>query len=109
MKYKKSISPGKQAAFRDFPLLYLAFVAVKTGIECVEVLGVEFILYDAQCFAEPLEVDDFAGTEKFNWFTDLLVVNQTQDIVVSSTGFLFCHTIVNTTLYERKTNQYLAI
>lgn len=35
---------------------------IEIRVECIEVLGIQFILNNAQAFAEPLEVYDFSRT-----------------------------------------------
>jgi len=75
---------------------------VKAGVNSIEVFAVKFILCDAQCLTETLEVHDFALTQEFDGLTYIGVFNQTQNVVVGGAGFLLCCTFVNTTYYGRR-------
>ena len=69
--------------------------AVKSGIECIEVPGVQVILGNAQGFTEALVVDDLPGSEELDGFTDIRILDQAQNVVVGGAGFLFrSHTFV---------------
>ena len=50
--------------------------AVKSGIECIEVPGVQVILGNAQGFTEALVVDDLPGSEELDGFTDIRILDQ---------------------------------
>lgn len=63
--------------------------AVKSGIECIEVPGVQVILGNAQGFTEALVVDDLPGSEELDGFTDIRILDQAQNVVVGGAGFLF--------------------
>ena len=52
------------------------FLHVKTGVERIEILAVEFVLYDAQCFAETLEVNNLTHTEELDNVADIRVLHQ---------------------------------
>ena len=67
---------------------------IKGRIEGVEVLFVQLILGNAQTFAETLIVDDLTFTQELDGLTDIGIIDQTQDIVVSSARLLFCCTSV---------------
>ena len=67
---------------------------IKRGVEGVEVLFVELILCDTQAFTETLVVDDLTLTQELDRFTDVGIVDQTQDVIVSSARLLFCCTLV---------------
>ena len=47
------------------------------------------ILSYAQCFTEPLKVNDLSLTEETDRVTDLRILHKAEDIVVSGAGFLF--------------------
>ena len=74
---------------------------IKGGIEGVEVLFVELILGNAQAFAETLIVDDLAFTQELDGLTDIGIVDQTQDVVISSARLLFCCTSVCANFCDR--------
>ncbi len=69
-------------------LIITGITAVETGVEGIEILGIQMILCNAQGFSEALVVDDLAGTQELDGFADIRLLNQTQDIVVGGTGFL---------------------
>ena len=71
--------------------------AVKSGIECIEVPGVQVILGNAQGFTEALVVDDLPGSEELDGFTDIRILDQAQNVVVGGAGFLFWGDLVSTT------------
>ena len=63
---------------------------IKGRIEGVEVFLVQLILGNAQAFAEALVVDDLALTQELDGLADIGIVDQPQDIVISSACLLFC-------------------
>ena len=67
---------------------------IKGGVEGVEVLFVQLILGNAQAFAETLVVDDLTLTQELDGFADIGIIDQPQDVVVSSARLLFCCTLV---------------
>ena len=74
---------------------------VKGRIEGVEILFVQLILGNAQAFAEALIVDDLALTQELDGLADIRIVDQTQDIVISSARLLFCCTLVCANFFDR--------
>ena len=79
---------------------FLAFTPVKLRIECIEVFGIQFILNDAECFTESLEVHDFPCTQEAYRVAYFLVMDKAEDIVIGGAGFLFCCDLVKTTAAE---------
>ena len=75
---------------------------IKRGVEGVEVLFVELILCDTQAFAETLVVDDLALTQELDGLADIGIIDQTQDVVISSARLLFCCTFVSANFYDRE-------
>ena len=86
--------PDLQVPVACFSLL---FCTIKSRVKCVEVFLIQSILYDAQGFTEPLEMHNLTHPQEFNRFTDIRIVYQTKDVVVSGTGLLFCYTVILTT------------
>jgi|GEM_PF-3130562 hypothetical protein len=87
-----------------FPLLLsllLTTVTVKFRVKCVEVLGVQVILHDAQGFAESLEMYDFTFTQELDRISYIGIVNETKDVVVSCSCFLLCCTFIKITFSKR--------
>lgn len=75
-----------------------AVLFVKRRVKGVEIAAVQMILNDAETFTEPLEMDDFPCPEEFNGMIDIrIVLNQTEDIIVGRSGFLFCCNHIRTT------------
>ncbi len=67
---------------------------IEFRVECVEVLGIQVVLYDAERLAESLEVNDFTLSEEFDRVSYIGIVYETKDIIVGSSGFLFCCTFI---------------
>lgn len=63
---------------------------VKSGVEGVEIFGVQLILHRAERFTEALEVDNFALPQKFDRVAHVGIVDQAQQIVIGSARLLFC-------------------
>lgn len=75
-------------------LLFLTFAFIYAGIkgriEGIEIFRIQLILYDAEGFAEALEMHDFPCPQEFNGFIDIRVVfDQPEDVVVGDPGLLF--------------------
>ncbi len=68
---------------------------VESGVEGVEVFGIEVILRYAESLAEPLKVYYLAFAEKFNRVADVGVVGKTKNVFVGGAGFLFRSQILN--------------
>ena len=62
------------------------WVCVLVIVFCV----VSFTAIFPVCFSKPLEVHDFPRTQEFDGLADFLIVNESQDIVVGGSCFLFC-------------------
>ncbi len=74
--------------------------AVEGRVERIEVFGIQIILNHPQRLAEPLEVDDLPFTEETDGITDLRILDQTEDVVVSESCFLLWCDLVRTTCKE---------
>ena len=61
---------------------------VKLGIVGVVVACIQIFLYIAQCVAEALEVNDLALTQELDRVTNIGVVDQAQQVIVSCARFL---------------------
>ena len=66
----------------------LPFSLVKSRIEIVDILFVQFVFGQAQSLAEALEVDDLPGSEELDGVVDVGIVTHTQDVVIRNPGFL---------------------
>ena len=75
---------------------------VKRRVEGIEVLFVEFILCDAQAFAEALVVDDLALAEELDGLANVGVVDQAQDVVVGRACLLLCCTFISANFFIGK-------
>ena len=49
---------------------------VKGGVKGVEIFGIEFTLYDAQCLAEALEMDDLPFAQEGDGRSDVGIVDK---------------------------------
>lgn len=73
------------------PVFAAAIWFIKRRVKSVEIAAVQMILNDAETFPEPLEMDDFPCPEEFYGIIDVRIVfDQPEDIIVGSSGFLFC-------------------
>ncbi|HYE69706.1 MAG TPA: hypothetical protein VEA58_13905 [Anaerovoracaceae bacterium] len=70
---------------------------IKFWIECVEVLGIQVILNDSERFTKSLEMNNFTFAEEFDRISNIRIVYETKDIIVSCSCFLFCCTFVKPT------------
>lgn len=77
--------------------LSVLFCTIKSRVKCVEVFLVQSILDDSQGLTKPLEMHNLSHTQELNRFTDIWIVYQTKNVVVSSTSLLFCCTVILTT------------
>ena len=64
-------------------------------------LLIQVITSDLQCFAEPLEVDDFAFPQEAERGEDFGVIGHVDEVFVGGAGFLFCCTFVSVTCYVK--------
>lgn len=62
MSYDFSMEPLFLVNVLCHCLFLVSFTTVKSRIECIEILGIKTVLYDAQGFTEPLEVYNFPCT-----------------------------------------------
>lgn len=74
-------------------------------VECVEVLAVQIILDDSETFSEALEVYDLPLAQEFDRFTNIRIIDKTQDIIVGRAGFLFWGDLVKTTYKNTRKNR----
>lgn len=80
--------------FLLFQFIFKAFF-IEWGVEGVEVLFVEFIGQEAEVFAEALVVDNLTGTQKANRIFYIVVIAESEDVIVGRSGFLLSrHTFV---------------
>lgn len=63
---------------------------IKLWIKIIEVFAVQAVLYLFQSFTEPLEMDDFPGTQKSKWIQYIRIINNADKVFVGAPGFLFC-------------------
>lgn len=70
---------------------------VKGWIKCIEVPAVQFLLGNAQQFTESLVMDHFSFPQKFDGFAYIVILNNTQNIVIGASGFLLWGDPVSTT------------
>ena len=56
--------------------LFAVLTHVKSGIEGIEILAVQFVLRHPQCFAESLEVNDLPFSQEFDRSTDIRVLDE---------------------------------
>ena len=61
---------------------YLRFTTIKFRIKGIEILGIQFILYNTKGFTETLEVHDFTGTQEADWLADVTVMHQSKNIII---------------------------
>lgn len=61
---------------------------IKRGVECVEILAVEFILNDSHGVAEALEMHDLAFAEEAQGIGDVGVVGEAYEVVVGHARLL---------------------
>ena len=74
--------------------LAVALLGVETGIDSVEVFGIQLILRDAERFAETLEVYDFALPEELDGLAHIRLLDQAEDVVVGASCFLLCYSLL---------------
>ena len=70
---------------------------IKLWIKIIEVFAVQAVLYLFQSFTEPLEMDDFPGTQKSKWIQYIRIINNADKVFVGAPGFLFWGDLVSTT------------
>lgn len=63
---------------------------IKTWVKCIEIFSIQIVLQDPQSFTETLEVHDFSGSQEFDRFDNVWIIDKPQDIVVGRAGFLLC-------------------
>ena len=63
---------------------------IEGRIERIEIPAVQFLLGDTQQFTESLIMNNFPFPQEFNGFTDIIILDNTQDIVIGAPGFLLC-------------------
>lgn len=64
---------------------------IKRRVKCIKVFAVQIILYNSQCFTEPLEVYDFPRPQEADRVRDIRGIDgKAQDIVIRCSCFLFC-------------------
>ena len=71
---------------------------IEGRIERIEIPAVQFLLSDAQQFAESLIMNDFPFPQEFNGFTDVIILDNAQNIVIGAPGFLLWCDCVKTTM-----------
>ena len=76
--------------------LFAGSRSIKTGIESIEVTGIQLILCDTESFAKSLEVYNFTFPQEFDGSHYIRLCNQAQDIVIGGAGFLLCDAFLNT-------------
>ena len=62
---------------------------IKTGIVSIKVFAVQILLHGAQSFPKALEMDNFPCTEKADGISDFRIFDQSLNVVIGKTGFLF--------------------
>lgn len=75
----------------------LAELFIKVRVVCVEVFLVQIILDQSQTLTESLEVNQFTLAEEADWISNLSILCQTQDVVISGSCFLLWCDLVRTT------------
>lgn len=86
-----------------YPIPYLLFRqtrnrSIKARIKCVEVSGIKLFLNASQRFTEALEMHDFSGPKEADRIGYIRVLDESQNIVVGASGFLFWCNFVRTTI-----------
>ena len=85
-----SVSPG-----------FLGGLAViKFRIKGIEILAVQSVLNNSQCFSEPLEMDNLSCSEELNRLYDIRVIYKSQYIVIGGSRLLLWGDFVRTTLHN---------
>ena len=87
-------------------LSFCAKAEVRSFKGCVDIRLSDFLFRFTTifpiCFAESLEVDDFAGPQEFNRCTDIrIVLHKTQDIVIGGASLLLCCNHIRATFGNR--------
>lgn len=80
-------------------------LSVEFWIERVEIPAVKFFLYNAETLAKTLIVHDLALSQEADGITDFRIFDQTENIVVSCTRFLFWGDLVKTTYKNTRKNR----
>lgn len=70
---------------------------IEGRIERIEIPAVQFLLGDTQQFTESLIMNNFPFPQEFDGFTDIIILDNAQDIVIGAPGFLLWHDLVSTT------------
>jgi len=65
-------------------------LSVVTGVYRINILLIEPVSHEAECFAETLIVDDLSLAQEADCVIDVRVVGKPQDVIVGFAGFLFC-------------------
>ncbi len=73
---------------------------VKFRIECIKVFAVQSVLDDPETFTESLIMYDFPLAQEPDRVGYVRFAYQTQDIIIGSSGLLFCCDLVKTTVAE---------
>ena len=102
---RKSTSPAKGTDAKTArpcgpavgKLSFRLFLAVKFGIERIEVLGIKLVGGNAQRLAKPLVMHDFPLAQKADRVAHVVVVAEAQDVVVRRAGFLLWGDWIRTT------------
>ena len=84
MKVKKALFPDGDSA------LFVGLFHIKSWIDGIKVLCIQFVLHHAKSLAKALEMDDFPLPQEFNYITHIRVITQSQDVVIGYPCLLLC-------------------
>ncbi len=72
-------------------------------------MTVQLIRYKAQAFTESLIMHNFSCPQKTDGIPHVIIITETQNIIISGTGFLFCRVWIWTTSKTKETTCFFLI
>lgn len=72
------------------PRIFRSLAWIKSWVKGIEILAVQLILHMPQGLSKTLEMHDFPCPQISDRIADFRIFYDTEDVVVSAPGFLFC-------------------
>ena len=76
----------------------IGLAVIKFRIKGIEILAVQSVLNNSQCFSEPLEMDNLSCSEELNRLYDIRVIYKSQYIVIGGSRLLLCGKVLRQNL-----------
>ena len=77
----------------------IGLAVIKFRIKGIEILAVQSVLNNSQCFSEPLEMDNLSCSEELNRLYDIRVIYKSQYIVIGGSRLLLCGKVLRQICY----------